>query len=99
MIPQCLSGDFYRDTFFDNGIPSGVFTLGNIGVALIGPNTTAPMANLSWQDYYTSAMAGGALRALGITSKRAAFGVPSLSEQGLNVVLANWRGVFALATK
>jgi putative tricarboxylic transport membrane protein len=41
------------------------------------------------------AMAGGALRALGITSKHAAFGVPSLSEQGLNVVLANWRGVFA----
>lgn len=41
------------------------------------------------------AMAGGQLRALGITSKRSSLGLPSLSEQGLNVVLSNWRGVFA----
>lgn len=39
-------------------------------------------------------LAGGRLRALGITSRRAAFGVPSLADQGLNVVLSNWRGVF-----
>jgi putative tricarboxylic transport membrane protein len=39
-------------------------------------------------------LAGGRLRPLGITSRRTAFGVPSLVDQGLNVVLANWRGVF-----
>ncbi|MED5619185.1 Bug family tripartite tricarboxylate transporter substrate binding protein [Ideonella sp. BN130291] len=40
-------------------------------------------------------IASGRLRALGITSKRAAYGVPSMMEQGLKVELGNWRGVFA----
>jgi putative tricarboxylic transport membrane protein len=39
-------------------------------------------------------LAGGRLRALGISARRTAFGVPSLADQGLNVVLSNWRGVF-----
>lgn len=40
------------------------------------------------------ALAGGRLRLLGITSRRTAFGVPSLADQGIHVVLSNWRGVF-----
>jgi putative tricarboxylic transport membrane protein len=40
-------------------------------------------------------IASGRLRALGITSKRSAYGVPSMMEQGLKVELGNWRGVFA----
>ena len=28
------------------------------------------------------------------SARRTAFGVPSLADQGLNVVLSNWRGVF-----
>jgi len=39
-------------------------------------------------------IASGAVRALGVTSRRGAFGVPSMVEQGLQVELANWRGVF-----
>ena len=33
--------------------------------------------------------------ALGISSKRASYGIASLTEQGVKVELANWRGVFA----
>lgn len=39
-------------------------------------------------------LAAGRLRALGISSRRATFGLPSLADGGLNVVLSNWRGVF-----
>jgi putative tricarboxylic transport membrane protein len=38
---------------------------------------------------------GGQVRALGITSVKGSFGIPSLREQGVNVDLSNWRGVFA----
>jgi putative tricarboxylic transport membrane protein len=37
----------------------------------------------------------GQVRALGITSTKSTFGIPSLKEQGVNVDLTNWRGVFA----
>jgi putative tricarboxylic transport membrane protein len=40
-------------------------------------------------------LASGKLRALGIASRRSAYGVPAMSEQGINVELGNWRGVFA----
>ncbi len=40
-------------------------------------------------------LASGKLRALGIASRRAAYGLPAMSEQGVNVELGNWRGVFA----
>jgi putative tricarboxylic transport membrane protein len=59
-----------------------------------GKATAAVSGYGELKDSFGSA---GALRALGITSKRTAFAIPSLVEQGLNVVLANWRGVFAAA--
>lgn len=34
------------------------------------------------------------LRALGVSSKRAVFGIPSLREQGVDVDITNWRAVF-----
>lgn len=37
------------------------------------------------------------LTALGVSSRRALFGIPSLREQGVNTELANWRAVFAPA--
>ncbi|MEK8032045.1 tripartite tricarboxylate transporter substrate-binding protein [Ideonella sp. DXS29W] len=37
------------------------------------------------------------LIALGVSSRRALHGIPSLSEQGVPIELANWRGVFAPA--
>ena len=40
-------------------------------------------------------LASGKLRALGIASRRSVHGLPAMSEQGVNVELGNWRGVFA----
>ena len=40
-------------------------------------------------------LASGKLRALGIASRRSAYGLPAMAEQGVNVELGNWRGVFA----
>jgi putative tricarboxylic transport membrane protein len=37
----------------------------------------------------------GEVRALGVTSLKSSFGIPSMREQGINVDLTNWRGVFA----
>ncbi len=42
-------------------------------------------------------LASGRLRALGITSKRSTYGLPSMVEQGVPVELGNWRGVFGAA--
>jgi putative tricarboxylic transport membrane protein len=41
------------------------------------------------------ALLSGQVRALGVTSNKGSFGIPSLKEQGVNVDLTNWRGVFA----
>jgi putative tricarboxylic transport membrane protein len=41
------------------------------------------------------AILSGQVRALGVTSAKSSFGIPSLREQGVNVDLTNWRGVFA----
>ena len=41
------------------------------------------------------ALQDGEVRALGVTSIKSSFGIPSLREQGVNVDLTNWRGVFA----
>jgi putative tricarboxylic transport membrane protein len=40
-------------------------------------------------------LASGKLRALGIASRRSVHGLPAMAEQGVNVELGNWRGVFA----
>ncbi len=39
-------------------------------------------------------VASGRLRALGVSSRKSAYGLRPLREQGLNVDLANWRAVF-----
>jgi putative tricarboxylic transport membrane protein len=40
-------------------------------------------------------LSSGKLRALGIASRRSAHGLPAMAQQGVNVELGNWRGVFA----
>jgi putative tricarboxylic transport membrane protein len=40
------------------------------------------------------ALAGGKLRAIGVSSRRSLFGLPSFREQGLDADMANWRAVF-----
>lgn len=49
---------------------------------------------LSGYSEFNEAIAGGKLRAVGVSSRRSVFGVPSFREQGLDAVMANWRGVF-----
>jgi putative tricarboxylic transport membrane protein len=43
---------------------------------------------------YSEALAGGKLRAIGVSSRRSLFGLPSFREQGLDADMANWRAVF-----
>lgn len=43
---------------------------------------------------FSDAIAGGKLRAIGVSSKRPFLGIPSIREQGVDADLANWRGVF-----
>ena len=48
MIPACGSGDFYRDTAFDNGIPTAV------GMALGGADASAGGDMAYYRDYWRS---------------------------------------------
>ena len=49
---------------------------------------------LSGYSEFNDAIASGKLRAVGVSSRRSVFGLPSFREQGLDAVMANWRGVF-----
>ena len=49
---------------------------------------------LSGYSEFSDAIAAGKLRAIGVSSRRSAFGLPAFREQGLDAVMANWRGVF-----
>lgn len=49
---------------------------------------------LSGYSEFSDAIAAGKLRAIGVSSRHSAFGVPSFREQGIDAVMANWRGVF-----
>ena len=49
---------------------------------------------LSGYSEFSDAMAAGKLRAVGVSARRSVFGIPALREQGVDAVMANWRGVF-----
>jgi putative tricarboxylic transport membrane protein len=51
-------------------------------------------AGVSSYGTFRAELASGKLRALGVSSKKAAYGVKSVREQGLDVDLTNWRAVF-----
>jgi putative tricarboxylic transport membrane protein len=51
-------------------------------------------AGVSSYGTFSAELAGGKLRALGVSSKKAAYGVKSVREQGLDVDITNWRAVF-----
>jgi putative tricarboxylic transport membrane protein len=60
--------------------------------AIIGGHVTAGVSGLSeFQQHIKS----GKMRALAVSSAKALEGIPSLKEQGIDVELANWRGIFA----
>jgi putative tricarboxylic transport membrane protein len=60
--------------------------------AIIGGHVTAGISGLS---EFAQHIKSGKMRALAVSSAKAIDGIPSLKEQGVNVELANWRGVFA----
>jgi putative tricarboxylic transport membrane protein len=60
--------------------------------AIIGGHVTA---GISGYSEFAQHIKSGKMRALAVSSPKAMEGVPSLKEQGVNVELANWRGVFA----
>ncbi|WP_426304605.1 Bug family tripartite tricarboxylate transporter substrate binding protein [Acidovorax facilis] len=59
--------------------------------ALVSGNAAV---GLSGYSEFSDAIAAGKLRAIGVSSRRSAFGLPSFREQGLDATMANWRGVF-----
>lgn len=60
--------------------------------ALLGNQVSA---GVSGYGEFEEQIKAGKLRALAVSGEKAQSGVKSLKEQGINVVLYNWRGVFA----
>jgi putative tricarboxylic transport membrane protein len=49
---------------------------------------------ISGYSEFSDALAAGKLRAIGVSARRSAFGIPAFKDQGIDAVMANWRGVF-----
>jgi putative tricarboxylic transport membrane protein len=64
---------------------------GEAVAAIIGGHVTAGISGLS---EFMQHIKSGKMRALAVSSAKAIEGIPSLKEQGINVELANWRGIF-----
>ena len=60
--------------------------------AIIGGHVTAGISGLS---EFIQHVKTGKMRALAVSSPKAIEGIPSLKEQGVDVELSNWRGIFA----
>jgi putative tricarboxylic transport membrane protein len=52
------------------------------------------VAGVSGYSEFAEHLASGKLRAIGISARRTVYGIPSIREQGVDVDMANWRGVF-----
>ena len=64
---------------------------GEAVAAIIGGHVSAGISGVSeFQQHITS----GKMRALGVSSPQKQAGIPTLKEQGINIELGNWRGVF-----
>lgn len=59
--------------------------------AIIGGHVAAGISGLS---EFSQHIKSGKMRALAVSSAKSIDGIPSLKEQGVNVELANWRGIF-----
>jgi len=59
--------------------------------AIVGGHVTAGVSGIG---EFAEQIKGGRMRALAVSSPKRAEGFHTLKEQGLNVELANWRGVF-----
>ena len=59
--------------------------------AIIGGHVTAGVSGLG---EFAEQIKGGRMRALAVSGTEAIDGIPSMKEQGVDVVLGNWRGCF-----
>jgi putative tricarboxylic transport membrane protein len=59
--------------------------------AIIGGHVTAGISGLS---EFAQHIKSGKMRALAVSSSKSIEGIPTLKDQGVNVELANWRGIF-----
>lgn len=64
------------------------------GEALTGILGGHVTAGVSGVGEYAEQIKGGRLRALAVSAPKSVDGIPSLREQGIDVELGNWRGVF-----
>ncbi len=64
---------------------------GEAVAAIVGGHVTAGVSGLG---EFSEQIKGGRLRALAISSTHREEGIPTLKEQGIDVELGNWRGVF-----
>jgi len=64
---------------------------GEAVAAIIGGHVSVGVSGLS---EFIQHVQSGKMRALGVSSAKAIDKIPSLKEQGYNVELANWRGIF-----
>jgi putative tricarboxylic transport membrane protein len=65
---------------------------GEAVAAIIGGHVTAGISGLS---EFAQHIKSGKMRALAVSSPKAMESIPSLKEQGIDVELSNWRGIFA----
>jgi putative tricarboxylic transport membrane protein len=64
---------------------------GEAVAAIIGGHVTAGISGLG---EFAEHIKGGRLRALAVSGPEREDGIPTLKEQGIDVVLGNWRGIF-----
>jgi len=60
--------------------------------AIVGGHVSAGVSGLG---EFAEQIKGGRMRALAVSSPERIDGIPTLKEQGIDVVLGNWRGIFA----
>jgi putative tricarboxylic transport membrane protein len=64
---------------------------GEATAAIVGGHVTAGISGLG---EFAEQIKGGRMRALAVSGPEREDGIPTLKEQGIDVVLGNWRGIF-----
>ena len=64
---------------------------GEATAAIVGGHVTAGISGLG---EFAEQIKGGRMRALAVSAPEREDGIPTLREQGIDVVLGNWRGIF-----
>ena len=79
-----------------SGNPAELNYLPFAGGAQVADAVLSGKAQVAISGYseFKDVLASGRLRAIGMSSRRALFGIPSVREQGIDTEMANWRGVF-----